>query len=712
MATINEMNQSLKNAQAKADAGDQEAAAAVVRLRKALGASANLGPAPTTMEGLKRGALDVGQGLKQMYLMATDPNAAQAYTADVNKEIADYEARRVAAGKPYTGYKGTAQNTASFDFNRALGSTAVTAPLMFIPGGQSSIIPRMLSGAGAGALAGVSQFAPSGTGLEKAAQGLIGAGLGAVIPEIPRTAVVGATALGQLGRAGVRDAASVLTPTSKITQDLITGLQAAAPEVDFSRMTAQMQQNLLQDARQQLSVTGQLDPAALLRMRDYRTLGVEPTMGQATRDPRQYATERNTAGIAGVGEDLLTRFRQQPEQVRSALEKMIVGEAETPIAAGRSAIGAIGERKMKTGMYAELGKPIDDAFNAARGSTGADDVLPFSSYEARIAETVRDFSDKIPGPVLQRLGDFAGAEPKKAFSIREAAKMRELLNARIQDGDPSTALALGKIKRELDTFMLDQADAVGDAGSEAIQKFRAGAELSAKRAREFEPVSDVVSGKIAPEDFFGKYVLRGKVDDVVKLKGLLTRTDVSEEMAQKGAQAWDDIRGATVRHLLDKAAPMGEGFSQANFNNALKALNKNNMVDELFTPEEKGMLFTISRVSQNLFKEPVSGGVPLINRSGTGAALFNLMQKGSVVPGIGTLVQPSLDALKQQVQQAAAQRMLAGSSASRALQSAADAAQRKTAGDLTRFLPTSPFAAAVGERERQNPTLIEGLLAR
>jgi hypothetical protein len=88
------------------------------------------------------------------------------------------------------------------------------------------------------------------------------------------------------------------------------------------------------------------------------------------------------------------------------------------------------------------------------------------------------------------------------------------------------------------------------------------------------------------------------------------------------------------------------------------------------------------------------------------------MQKGSVVPGIGTLVQPSLDALKQQVQQAAAQRMLAGSSASRALQSAASAAQRKTAGDLTRFLPTSPFAAAVGERERQNPTLIEGLLAR
>lgn len=90
MATIDQMNQALKNAQAKADAGDKEAAAAVVRLRAALGASANVGPAPTTFEGLKRGALDVGQGLKQMYLMATDPNAAQAYTADVNKEIADY----------------------------------------------------------------------------------------------------------------------------------------------------------------------------------------------------------------------------------------------------------------------------------------------------------------------------------------------------------------------------------------------------------------------------------------------------------------------------------------------------------------------------------------------------------------------------------------------------------------------------------------------
>ena len=712
MATIDEMNQALKNAQAKADAGDQAAAAAVVRLRKALGASANVGPAPTTFEGLKRGALDVGQGLKQMYLMATDPNAAQAYTADVNKEIADYEARRVAAGKPYTGYKGTAQNTASFDFNRALGSTAVTLPLMAIPGGQSSIIPRIISGVTSGGLAGVSQFAPSGTGLEKAAQGLIGAGLGAVIPEIPRTAVVGATALGQVGRAGVRDAQSILTPTSKITQDLITGLQAAAPDVDFSRMTAQMQQNLLQDARQQLSVTGQLDPAALLRMRDYRTLGVEPTMGQATRDPRQYATERNTAGIAGVGEDLLTRFRQQPEQVRSALESMIVGEADTPIAAGRSAIGAIGQREGATGMFGEFGGPIDDAFDAARKSAGADAPLPFSKLEKDISETVRDYRDLIPEPILTRFNNFAGKKPKEKFTIREAASLRQLINMRIRSGTYQEKDALFALKNDLDKFMLGQADEAGEAGSEAIQQFRTGAALSAKRAIEFKPVSDVVEGKLAPEDFFGKYVLRGKVDDVVKLKGLLTRTDVSEEMAQKGAQAWDDIRGATVRHLLDKAAPMGEGFSQANFNTALKALNKNNMVDELFTPEEKGMLFTISRVSQNLFKEPVSGGVPLINRSASAITMANLLQKASVVPGIGTLVQPSLDALKQQLQQSAAQKMLAGSSASRALQSAASAAQRKTAGDLTRFLPTSPFAAAVGERERQNPTLIEGLLAR
>jgi hypothetical protein len=478
-------------------------------------------------------------------------------------------------------------------------------------------------------------------------------------------------------------------------------------------MTAQMQQNLLQDARQQLSVTGQLDPAALLRMRDYRTLGVQPTMGQATRDPRQWQTERNTAQIAGVGEELLGRFKEQPEQVRSALERMIVGEADTPIAAGRSAIGAIGERKPKTGMFGEFGKPIDDAFEAARASPGADDAVSFPEFETRIAKIVRDFDDRIPSPILKRLENYGGAEPKKVFTIREAATLRELINERIRDGGATTSVtALGKIKRELDDFMLVQADQAGEAGSEAIQQFRTGAALSAKRAREFEPVSDVVEGKLAPEDFFGKYVLRGKVDDVVKLKGLLTRTDVSEEMAQKGAQAWDDIRGATVRHLLDKAAPMGEGFSQANFNTALKALNKNNMIDELFTAEEKGMLFTISRASKNLFGDPISGGVPLVNRSGTGAAMFNLMQKGAVVPGIGTLVQPSLDALKQQMQQSAAQKMLAGSSASRALQSAASAAQRKTAGDLTRFLPTSPFAAAVGERERQNPTLIEGLLAR
>ena len=59
----------------------------------------------------------------------------------------------------------------------------------------------------------------------------------------------------------------------------------------------------------------QLDPAALARKADFQSVGIEPTLGQITRNPTQFANERNLRGVANVGEPLMVRFANQNRQL-------------------------------------------------------------------------------------------------------------------------------------------------------------------------------------------------------------------------------------------------------------------------------------------------------------------------------------------------------------------------------------------------------------
>lgn len=614
------------------------------------------GPPPGAAERLERGALDVGQGLKQLYLMATNPAEAKRYTADVNAQIADYEGRR--------------GPDAGIDWLRGGGNVAVQAPLMLVPGGQATLLPRLAMGAVAGAAGAGSQFSEAGTWEDKGKQTLVGAGVGALVPEAVRQGVKGVVAGAQVAKNAVQPVIQRMIPD----QEIIVNIQNAG--IDVGQMTQRARERLLADARRQLSVSGELDPAALARMRDYETIGVTPTLGQVTKDPRQWQTERNLAQVQGVGEDLLARFSGQPGQVRVALEGMRTGTATNALDAGRSAMEAVGSRVERSGVYGALGQNIDAAFDAARNAPGAQAVLPFESFQARIGGIVDAFEDAIPAPITRRIGQFADPENARPFTIAEAAKFRELLNARAGDGNPATAKALGQIKRELDTFMRTQADAVGDEGVEAIRLFRQGVERSAQRAREFDapPLQAAVDRSVAPDDYFSRFVIGGKVDDLARLRAALSRPGMEPELAAQGQQAWANMRGQTIQWLLDKASRDGENFSQASYRNALQALGPR--IDILFSPEERAMLQTIQRASAGLFADPVTGGVPLVNRSGTAAAVANMLARAQMVPGVGNLAQPVAQALQGQSQLAQVGRALNAQAADPAVRNAIQQAFR------------------------------------
>lgn len=643
-------------------------------------------------ERMGRGVMDVGQGLKQLYMMAVrPPEEAKAYTQEVNKEIAAYQERL--GSKP------------GMDIARGLGSMAAQAPAMLIPGGQAALLPRLAAGALSGAVTGASEFSQEGTFADKGMQAAVGAVGGAALPEAMRGLARGVVGAGQSVAGGIRK----ITPSNVTNADILAAVQSTGrsfdPTFDVGKISNDVKDQLFKDAKEQLRVSGELDPMALVRVQDFKKLGIDPTKAQITRDPRQWQMERNLAQVAGVGDPLLQRYSQQPGQLISALEQVRPGQQMPAYEAGAQAMAAAGSRFQKSGTYGDLGRQIDEIYTAARNAPGSNAELPFDAYRSRILDTLDQFEDKIPSPVKKRIDQF-GAEDGRPFTIKEAVKFREMLTQRAASADPEQAVALSTLKKNLDKFFIETAETSGDNAVEAINLFKQGIDASSARARAFQTpgLQSAIDEKVAAEDFIKSHVLGGKVDDLRKLKATLSRTDISPEQQAANLQAWENIRGQVVQNLIDKAAPSGEGFSQAAYRKAFSDLGAptgkgNSKLEILFSPEEIGTLSTVRRVSEAAFAQPVSGGIAIENRSGTAAGLANLLGRIPVAKQIA-------EAATQAGQVGAVQQALAASPVQTAATATAQQALRDAAARVIGgggFTPYAPASAAILQQLRERP---------
>lgn len=655
------------------------------------------GIAPDITEGgesFTRGLSDVGQGLKQLYLMATDPGEARKYTTDVNKQIAEYQQRRGSG--------------AGLDFARMGGGAVATIPALAVPGGQATLLPRLAMGGLSGALSSGAEFSPSGTFGEKAVQAGLGATVGAVLPEVASGAVRGLTGVGQAAVSALRP----ITGRSS-TADILSSIQQAGQKIDFTfdigKVSEEARSKLIADAKAQLKTNNVVDPLAIVRRQDFERLGIDPTRGQVLRDPRQYQMEQNLAQIEGVGDPLLQRLAEQQGAFGRALEAVRPGETMPAFEAGSQIIEAIGPRVERSGTFGELGKNIDEIYKAARSAPGADAELPYAPYRNRISDILENFEDSIPSPIIKRINEFA-PDGGRDFSIKEAVKFRELLNSRIRASkNPDVTSPLTALKTELNSFFTEIAESSGPDAVEAIKLFREGIGASAERAQAFQApgLRDVVAGKATPEDFVKKFVIGGKINDLKAVKSALLREDLSPEQQAQNLAAWDAIRNQSVQYMMDRAVREEGKFSQAAFKNAFEQFGKptgkgNSKLEILFQPEEIGTLSAIRRASEAAFSPPPSGGVPVVNRSGTAAALANLAGR---IPLVGTGARAVGEAFQQSRQAGQVARALdvegGISPAVGAAQAQLRDAAAQAAGNLaTRTVP--PMSAPLIQQLREN----------
>lgn len=172
----------------------------------------------------------------------------------------------------------------------------------------------------------------------------------------------------------------------------------------------------------------------------------------------------------------------------------------------------------------------------------------------------------------------------------------------------------------------------GEAARQAFDEAR-----RAARAR-FSTIEDTPALKAAlndeaPDDFVRKYIINGKAADLANMRRVLENSP--EALGQVRAQIAAHLKRAGFGDNLSGDAP----FAASRFSTAMRNIGPERL-RVFFSPEEVMRLNLAAKVGSDLESIP-SGAKYAVNKSGSGNAVFNLLQGLSnmpvinQVPGIG-----------------------------------------------------------------------------
>lgn len=506
---------------------------------------------------------------------------------------------------------------AGFDAARLVGnmlSPVSTGAARLLPTAATTTLKRAAAGAAAGAVGGAATPVVDDT-KDFWTQKVVGTGLGGL---------AGSMAAPVAGK--VLDAVSprinaLLARVTSATEagDVRASLQAdeaianalrkmgtTADEVGAARM-----QQLRQEVLTALRTGRQIDPAALLRQGDFRSLGVEPTAGQLTRDATQFARERNLRGVAGVGEPLMQRFETQNQTLGQRLSALR-GAPMHPYEADRSILQSL--QVFDTGQK----RAVDEAYGVARDHLGRAAPMDVPGFSAAANRSLDEgmLGYYLPVEVRNILNDVSrGRIP---FNVDTAVQIDSVL-ARAQRsagyGSPQ-ALAIGKVRDALNGA------GIGDnVGEDAKRAFDAARELARSRfaTHERAPGLKAAAEGAAPDDFFRRFVLGG---DVTEVQAMAAALDPGGRQAAR-ARIGDEL----LRAAFGNNTAGDKIFTPERFATALRMIGPEKL-RVFFSPAEVEQLGQISRVGAYINSVPTAAAV---NYSNTAGALFSILGR---VPGV------------------------------------------------------------------------------
>lgn len=510
-----------------------------------------------------------------------------------------------------------------FDLARFGGTvfSPVNAGIAKVMPAGATTLSRAATGAGAGAVGGATSTV-TGDGdywQTKAAQTGLGAVAGGVAtPLIGKFADAIATRLEAL--------AAQFSPTKYAGMSANASSQADAAInqalKDIGANPGDFGATKLNEIRQQvleaLKSGKQIDAAALARKMDFQNAGVEPTLGQVTRNATQFARERNLRGVPGVGEPLQTRFDTQNQQLQQSIGNLR-GTPSEPYRAGKTIADAL------SSFDSTLKGGVDSAYAKARDHLGRAAPMDAAGF-SRAANLSLDegmLGSYLPGEVRTILNDVSVG--KIPFNVNTAVQIDSVLSRaqRAAGGGTPQSLAIGKVRDALNS-----AGIADNVGQDAKLAFDAARKAAAGRfgMQDAIPALKAAAEGEAPDTFVRNYIINGKVDEVNRLAKLL-KTQSPEAFNEARAQIGDKItRAAFGENVAGDKLAAPERLSRA-----LREIGTDKLA-AFYSPDEIAQFKTLSRVAAYINSMPSSAPVNTSNNIG---AITNLAAR---IPGIPAAV--------------------------------------------------------------------------
>lgn len=495
-----------------------------------------------------------------------------------------------------------------------------------------NLASQVSSAAGAGLTGGSVKEAGAGPGVQFGAS-LLGGLVGGMVP--------GAVS-------GAKDWLTRVASPKMTQQQLDVKIERLLADqgIDWQSLPNGAKFSLRTELAKSLQAGKELDPVAVGRLADFRTVGATPTRGMVTLDPVQITREKNLSKIAANSGDAelhgLPRIENANNAQLIAKTNEVAGGRPTDLyTAGDKAVKAINARDdaaraVERGLYA-----------AAQDSQGRSlplnrDAFVYKAYDDLAKENKGAFLPESINNLLEQIrtgkARYGGREMDTPFTVDQIDNLKTVLAAEsrsTKNGNVKRALSI--VRDALDKTPLDvgpgrqfggsqlvtaqHGEAMKGAGmaaqglaSESMQAFDRARRFarSLRSWRESTPGITAAVDDATPDQFVRKFVISesAPVADVQKLAKELGRDP----------EVRDTLKSAIVGYLKDRALSGASDevgkFSQSGYNRAMKSLERK--LPLFFSPDEIAQLKAVGRVASYTQVQPVGSAV---NNSNTGGLL-------------------------------------------------------------------------------------------
>ena len=435
--------------------------------------------------------------------------------------------------------------------------------------------------------------------------------------------------------------ATALTPSGKSPEliDREITMTLGKSGVDWSKVNEAVKQSVREDVRKALDVGDALDPAALRRLIDIKSVGGTPTRGMVTLDPVQVTREQNLAKTGANSTDpTLMKLPALQGQNNTATINALNSKGNTNAdmyGAGQSNIDRIALadalREAKTGMAygrADSMPGAETPLNRSSLINNIDAALARENKNAFLPPEIRAMLNNISRGEMQIEG-VAHPVPFDAKSIDTL--MTTIATAQRSTADGNVKRALGLVRDAIDKTPIQPVknefggnQLVTQEGANFLkgQDAQAGDLIDALRAAKNShrermawqessaPVSAAIDGA-QPDNFIKKFVINGTVAD-------------AEALARNGNP--EANKAAILTHLkqsaLNGASDELGKFGGSAYTKALNGIGDRKLAVFGFSPQEIADLKQIGRARSYMTHQPDGSAV---NNSNSGAMVIGKM---------------------------------------------------------------------------------------